>query len=220
MQGRANLVRMSEARRSYDSTRRRAMAEQTRSAVYDAATDLFARQGWSATSMRDIARAAGVSVETVYSAAGSKLDLLRRVLDIAIVGDAEPVPLAERPEFEALGEGGRRERMQAAARLLTRQHHRTAPLHRTFDHAAAGDDELAATNQELREQQRDSFRSGLRLALGHEPHPETVHGLWALGGPEVYLLLTETAGWTPEQYEQWLALWMETLLTHLPEEQR
>ena len=44
---------------------------------------------------------AGVSVETVYSVAGSKLDLLERVIDISAVGDDEAVSLAERSEFRA-----------------------------------------------------------------------------------------------------------------------
>ena len=38
-----------------------------------------------------------------------------------------------------------------------------------------------------------------------EPKPELVDGLWAVGSPEVYLLLTEAAGWSPDRYRGWLA---------------
>ena len=92
-------------KRSYDSPRRRAMAADTRVVVLEAAARLFAERGWSGTSVRDVAREAGVSVETVYASVGSKTKLLTRAIEVGVVGDDEPVPLAERPEFVALGRG-------------------------------------------------------------------------------------------------------------------
>ncbi len=55
--------------------------------------------------MRDIATPAGVSVETVYAHFGSKIDLFNTVLDVAVVGDDDPVALVDRPEFAALSTG-------------------------------------------------------------------------------------------------------------------
>src|SRR4051794_30459371 len=104
-------------RRAYDSSRRRALAADTRTAVLEAAAELFATRGWS-IGMRDIAKAAQVSVETVYATAGNKGELLLKVIDIGVVGDDEPVPLSDRPEFLALGEGDRAERVAAVARLI------------------------------------------------------------------------------------------------------
>ena len=72
------------------------MALQNRQAVLEAATARFCERGWAA-SVRDIARAAGVSVETVYAHFGSKVDLLNAVVDVAVVGDDEPVALVDRP---------------------------------------------------------------------------------------------------------------------------
>ena len=60
---------------------------------------LFAERGW-ATSVRDIAREAGVAVETVYSVVGSKRELLKVAMDVAIVGDDEPVALDDRRAAE------------------------------------------------------------------------------------------------------------------------
>jgi AcrR family transcriptional regulator len=206
------------ARRTYDSPRRRATAERTRAAVFEAATDMFARQGWAATGMRDIAREANVSVETVYATARSKSELLLRVIDVAIVGDDEPVPLAQRPEFVAVGIGDRQARVEAVARLLTGLNRRVARLDRTFAHAAAGDADLAARLAETRERQRSTYRDGLTLVLEREPAPALVDGLWALGSAEVYLLLVESSGWTPEQYQSWLGDIVHRLVEHLPEE--
>ena len=85
------------------------MAQQNRQAVLEAATALFAERGWSA-SVRDIARSAGVSVETVYAHFGSKIDLFNQVVDGAVDGDDDPVALVDRPEFAALSRGRRHER--------------------------------------------------------------------------------------------------------------
>ena len=83
-------------RRAYTSPRRRQQAAETRAAVQATAAALFSEKGWAATGMRDVATAAGVSVETVYASFGSKADLLMAALDMAVVGDALPVPLAGR----------------------------------------------------------------------------------------------------------------------------
>ena len=37
-------------------------------------------------------------------------------------------------------------------------------------------------------------------------------GLWALTSPEMYLLLVEESGWTPQQYEAWMAEALERLV--------
>jgi AcrR family transcriptional regulator len=190
--------------RTYDSTRRRAMAEDTRAAVLAAAAELFATRGW-ATGMRDIARTARVSVETVYATAGSKGDLLLRVIDIGVVGDDDPVPMSERPQFLALGRGSRTERVAAAARLIAESNQRVAALQRTFAHAAGGDPELAARWRESEASQREQYAQGVRMVLGRKPGKDLVDGIWALGSTEVYLQLTGPAGWSPEKYRRWLA---------------
>ena len=191
------------------------MAEDNRAAVLTAAAELFASRGWTATGMRDVARAAGVSVETVYATAGNKGDLLLRVIDVGIVGDDEPVPLSERPEFRALGEGDRAHRVAAVARLITDSNRRIAALNRTFAHAAAGDADLAARWREHEATQRAQYALGTRKVLGRRPRQDVVDGIWALGSADVYLRLTETAGWNPEKYRTWLVDRIDELL---PEE--
>lgn len=194
------------------------MAASTQLAVVEAAAALFAERGWSATGMRDIARAAGVSVETVYGSGGSKGQLLLRAIDIGVVGDDAPVPLAERPEFQALGTGDRLSRLLAAARMMSAQYARIAQLHRTLESGAMGDEDLAGRLAEVRARQRTSFGDGLALVLGQQPPTELVEGLLAIGSPAVYLQLVKAAGWSPQQYENWLADTLFRLLEHIPEE--
>jgi AcrR family transcriptional regulator len=195
----------STTRRRYESPRRLQHVAQTRAAVLDAAIRLFGEKGWAATGMRDVARVAGVAVETVYANFGSKTDLLLAALDVAVVGDIEPIPLGERPEFAALGRGTRSARTHAAAGLVRQIHERTYGIGRALRDAAAGDAELAKRLAELEARRRISVEQGAHLIVGG-PVTETARdGLWAVLGMEVYQLLVDRAGWTPERYEEWLA---------------
>ena len=54
--------------------------------------------------------------------------------------------------------------------------------------------------------------------LGHEPTPDLVNGLRAIGSPAVYVQLVEHDGWTPEQYRDWMVQTLGRLLEHIPEE--
>lgn len=79
------------------SPRSERMAAQTRADILDAARTLFGRDGYSATSINDIARKAGVSVQTIYARLGSKRGMLVALVDRIDeeVGLAEVRPLLE-----------------------------------------------------------------------------------------------------------------------------
>jgi AcrR family transcriptional regulator len=203
------------ARRAYRSPRRLQQAAETRAAVVDAALLLFADRGWAATGMRDIAREAGVSVETVYANFPAKTDLLMAALDVAVVGDAEPVSLSQRPEFTVLGRGNRKQRARAAAHLVTTIHQRTAGVNLALREAAASDDEAARRVRESEQRRRLNVEEGITLVAGRAPTAEECDGLWAVMDVEVYRLLTDLRGWTTEKYEEWLAGVIDRLL-HVP----
>jgi AcrR family transcriptional regulator len=180
--------------------------------VLDAARELFLADGWAATGMRDIAAAAGVALETVYSHFSSKRGLLLAVADTAVVGDDAPMPLRARAEFQAIGEGRRSTRIRAAARLLTGVQVRTAAVAKVLRQAAPSDEEIAELLQAARERQRDDVAEALQLVVGRAPTVSERDGVWALASPEVYLLLTEESGWTAEQYETWVAETLERVV--------
>ena len=46
-----------------------------------------------------IAAAAGVSKQTVYNSCGSKAELLKRLYDVRLVGDDQPIAFGDRPEY-------------------------------------------------------------------------------------------------------------------------
>src|SRR5579884_93912 len=70
--------------------------------VVEAAEGLFLERGYLATTMGDIAAAAGVAVQTLYLALGSKMAILGAVLDRAVAGDDEPVPVLQRQWVKTL----------------------------------------------------------------------------------------------------------------------
>ncbi len=180
------------------------MAKENRQAVLAAATTLFTERGWSA-SVRDIAAMAGVSVETLYAHFGSKVQLLNQVLDIAVVGDDEQVALMDRPEFTVLAIGSPQQRTAAAAKLNTAINRRTTRLlQRALREAAAVEPELAQRLDDTRDRQRLTVQIAAARVAGREISPRESDGLWAVLSQEVYELLTGTAGWSPEQYEEWL----------------
>src|SRR5262245_52097861 len=93
---------MSEVKRNYSSTLRDAQARQTRRAIVDAGARLFVDDGFGRTTIDTIAAEAGVSRKTVFTSVGGKVEILKLAIDWAIVGDDEPVALADRPEIERL----------------------------------------------------------------------------------------------------------------------
>ena len=130
------------AKRSYNSSRRTLQAAQTREEVLRAAARLFQDSGWSGTTLAAIADEAGVSVETIYKGFGSKKALLRQAMDVAVVGDAEPIPYVDRPEFAALGQGSRDERIAHGMAVVAEVHERSAGIWQAIVEAANADPEV------------------------------------------------------------------------------
>ena len=200
--------------RRYESPRRAKQAQETRAAVMAAAGSLFTTRGWAGTGMRDVAKAAGVATETVYSHFSSKRVLLQAVIDVAVVGDEQQVAVAEREEFAALGRGPRSERIAGAAALIRAINERTAPYAGVIREAAPADEQIAEVLAATRARQRSDVEAGLVLILGRAPTTVEADEVWALLSPELYLLLVDTAGWTPNAYEAWMATLLERTLPH------
>ncbi len=200
-------------RRRYHSPLREERARQTRAAVLDAADRLFTSQGWAATGMRDIAREAGTATETLYSYFPSKTALLQAVIDFSVRGDDVPLALAERPEFAAMAEGTRAERIAAAARLVADIQVRTLGLAKVLREAAYGDETIAEMLDATRERQRRDVAAGVGLMLRREATDREIDSVWALVSIELYILLVEVRGWSTGEYESWLT---DTLGAILP----
>jgi AcrR family transcriptional regulator len=127
-------------KRPYDASRRQARAQETRQRVMDVAHDLFIAQGYARTTITDIARAAEVSAETIYSVFGNKPALLRRIWYARFRGDEQDVRLLHRPEIqEMLAQRDLVVRLHRHAALVTPVFRRFVPLHRALEAAAASE---------------------------------------------------------------------------------
>jgi AcrR family transcriptional regulator len=188
------------ARRRYSSRLRQQQAGQTRDQVLAAAADLFEQSGWAGTTVGAIARHAGVAVETVYSGFGAKKQLLRAVVDFAVVGDAEPVPLADREVFTSLGDGDQERRIAAGIEMLTDIHTRIARLWRTVGEAAASDDEIDGWRKQWEAGRRIDVRRSVELILDEEIDDVTLDLLWGIFSHEVYGILVLDHGLDRAEY--------------------
>jgi hypothetical protein len=72
--------------------------------------------------------------------------------------------------------------------------------------------QLGIEGHEREQRRRINVEQGAALVAGRAVTAEEVDGLWALVAVEVYQMLTELRGWTPQQYESWLADVIERLL--------
>jgi AcrR family transcriptional regulator len=185
-----------------------------------AARETFLRDGYAAARMAEIADAAGVSLETLYTAFGPKPRLVRHLVEVALSGADEPVPALERAwvrEIQAEPDPGRKVQMFAAG--VRRLQERLAPLWAVVKEAANGDDELRAMVDELngrRAMHMRVFVDHLAAAGGLRPDltPEVAADMiWAMNSSEFFALLVLERGWAPEAFESWLAdTWKRLLL--------
>ena len=212
---------MATERRGYDARRRRERAEEerraTRRRVLDAAARLFAAQGYTATTIADIAREAGVAVQSVYKAGQSKAELLNAVVDLAVAGDDEDIMIADRAEFAAIDdETDTRRQVHRFADLIASIQERSAPMQAAYRQAAAVDDAVAASLAASHRRRIETFTTVVEMIprrhLRH-PHRESAETAWAIASPEVFLLLRNQQGWDAARYRRWLrATLVEVLL--------
>jgi AcrR family transcriptional regulator len=128
-------------KRPYRSPLREQAALRTRTQIRDAAARLFVQQGYALTTMRQIADNAEVSERTAYLAFPSKLDLFMEVIGVATAGDDQPIPIAERPEFQsALSERDGKKAVELLVSMVTNVNERSAALV-IVAHESAGADE-------------------------------------------------------------------------------
>jgi AcrR family transcriptional regulator len=198
-------------KRAYHSTRRADAAKQTRQLIRDAAAKLFVEQGITATSMRQIAAAAGVAERTVYTAFPTKTALFHELVDITTAGDELPIPVSDRTGFTA---AMTEPDPATAVRLLVEFGcallDRAGPLITAAIESSGADPDMrewsdraaAETARNLRTVAKAWHRRGL-LRAGLTPASAGAI-LATLSSPPVHHALRHQHGWTTTQYRDWL----------------
>jgi AcrR family transcriptional regulator len=201
------------AKRPYDARRRRERATEERQAtrrrVVEAARELFLSRGYVATTMADIAREAGVALQSVYTAGQSKADLLHLVTDLAVAGDDQEVMLVDRSEFVAVAaESDAVRQVQLVASLTAATMERLAPVWIAYREAAAVDPKAASNLVAAHRRRRETFGTIIRMIpeerLRH-PYEWSADTAWAIGSIDVFLLLRTMLDWEATRYAQWLS---------------
>lgn len=201
------------ARRREAASARR---EETRRRLLAAADQLFREDGYQATTVVGIAARAGVSLQTLYLAWGSKRALFRAAAAVAAV--AAPLPV-EPDEWRSQIRAQLRQQagvnasapayLAAVSRVFAPVAERTALYWRMHRQAMASDPELATDWDALKADRRRTMEEvaagvperGLRAGLTPEAVADTV---WTLASHETYDLLVTERGLTVAAYTSWL----------------
>ncbi len=192
------------AGRRYVSSRRERQAAQTKADILQAAVRLFASRGYAGTTLTAVAGEAEVAVETVYTAFGSKKALLGAAMDVAIVGDTEPVALFDRPAAHRIQQLPLEERLPAVMALVGRVY--SGPVVGVWSamvEAAARDPEVADWCDQHEQRRHDTLARVLEMYEASTPPQPVLDAMWAVGSMEVFAKLTRQRGWTEAQWVDW-----------------
>jgi AcrR family transcriptional regulator len=206
--------------RRYDNSRRQVAASRTRSAILAAARELIAERGYLATTVADVATRAGVAVDTIYAAVGTKPELFRLLIETALSGTDEVVPGEQRDYAARMrATDGAAAKLDIYAGAIAQIQPKLAPLHAALSAASGGVPELAELWHKISERRAVNMR---RLAADLAETAELRDDLtlqevadiiWSLNSSEYYTMLVTERGWTVERYAAWLAdAWKRLLL--------
>jgi AcrR family transcriptional regulator len=199
-------------------------AERTEQRIIAAARKLFVERGYRGTTLSDVAKAAGVADRTIYVRFATKAELLKRVVDVAVVGDTLPVRLADRDWVSVVMTAPTLdERLAADAAGTAELMDRIAPVLRVAMQAEGEERVIAEAAQAAREdtlRQVRAFWEKLHAdgLMHRDADLEWVVATSALlANAETYVHMTRTLRWTPAEYQRWrYRTWWHLATTPMP----
>jgi AcrR family transcriptional regulator len=210
-------ARVSRQREAGEVTRR-----ETRRRLLAAARAEFAERGYVAATVARIADRAGVSLQTLYSAWGSKRALLRAVMETAVTGSAEPdspleagqvpAPFAADPAVMAADDA--RSALGHLARQFRLLAERAAVSWQNYRDAAAVEADVASDWQQLMDIRRANIAAmiatlppaSLRDGLTPAAAADTV---WVIASPDSHDMLVRRGGYSYDEFERWVRTTVE-----------
>jgi len=206
-------------RRAYRSRRREQQAELTHNAVLDAAELLFRKNGWTATTIAAIAKAAEVSPETIYVRFGNKRTIVHQLVIRAIRGAQQQTPMMQqehRAKVLQMTDG--RNMINGFSDDIAELLARAAPILAVIRSAAENDAQMADLYADLHETRRQNLGKlvaalegigALRLGLDAQTATDT---LWSVVSPELWMLRTNQLRTTPDTNREWIRITLQRLL--------
>ncbi|HET7823022.1 MAG TPA: helix-turn-helix domain-containing protein [Ornithinibacter sp.] len=207
-------------RRPYRSPAREASAAMTRRRIVDAARRLFVDAGYVATSVRSIARAAGVAEKTVYLQFETKPAILKAVVDSAIVGSEPDVPASRSRWFlEVLAQPRLDRKVELLADGTSALHERTGPVFAVAREAASVDPAVAALWSRGKRRHLSDMTTMANSFAEHGLIPAPLSIGWAtellyvLLGPENWYLIRHELGHDERHYRDWIRMTLDQALS-------
>jgi AcrR family transcriptional regulator len=199
---------------------RAARIAETEDKILSAATELFLRHGYAATTLTAVTEAAHVGQRTVYVRFGTKAALLKRCVDVAFAGDTAAIDIAGRDWYtRAVTAPTAEQRIAALAGGCRQMAERAGGLLAVALQAAATEPDLAAAIRAGRQATRANLRTfwarmadDALLPAGHDLDWLTDTSA-VLVHAETYLLALQMIGWDADAYERWLTTTLTRLLT-------
>jgi AcrR family transcriptional regulator len=212
---------MSKPKRSYGSPQRAKTAAANRVAVLEASRDLFSKHGVDKVTIAEIAARAALSASTVYAVFKSKEGILRELMRATLFGPrfreahtlldgiADPVERVARTasvaraiyESESAELGGLRglSAFSPALRQL--------------------EEEFETMRYEMQRDRLTALATSGRMKQGLAME-DARRIMWMYTGREVYRMLVDVGGWSPDAYQNWLAATLVSALVRPPEDIR
>lgn len=207
---------MTGVKRRYDGSIRRARAEQVRERLLDTARQMLLGDGYAATTIPALADACGVSAESVYKRFPGKKALVRAVVKQALRGSR---PVAAEIRSDALAADDPQALLRGWGRLAAEVAPRVAPILLLVHAAALHDPDLTQLERELDEDRRARMTDNARrlAEAGHLSADLSLERasdiLWTYSSPQIYDLLVQRRGWSPDQYAAFITAGMAAHLT-------
>jgi AcrR family transcriptional regulator len=186
------------------TSHRQRQAQLTRDVIAVTARRLFAERGYVATTIQAISAAAEIPVPTIYSALGNKPAILEEIRRSWIAqSDVEEL------HRQALSTLEPRVRLRLAAHWTRRQFELGHDVIAIYQEAARVDTRAAPVWRRAlagREAALDQLIQSLKGHLRPRLKPAAALDIYIVCTlPEAYRRLVLDRGWSPDQYEEWLA---------------
>ena len=179
--------------------------------LVEAATELFVERGYAATTLADVAEHAGLAPRTLYLRFATKADLLHRCVGVAIGGDGDAGPIAERTWMtDTMTAPTLAERLALMAAVTATLMSRSGDLLDVAQQASATEPAIAAAAQAGREETRRVLGEFWRRIDEDGLLPASCDVVWLtetatlLAHADTFLLLRRTTGWDIASYQDWL----------------
>ena len=201
---------MSAPVKTYSSPLREEQARLTRERILGAARDTFREKGYGATTLADIATAAGVAEPTVRATFRTKPNLVEHLLRLAVRGKDDELQLHQREAFrQVLAAHDAEILLDRLADLAQSLHKRSWDVMEIARGAATSDPAIAEIYEQrprarLTNQKAIAKRLAELGALPDGTSTETAADLlWLYTAPEIYRMLVIERKWSPSRYRTW-----------------